>query len=349
MKKIPNGKIKGFTLIEFLVASSLAIIVIMAAGSTYFFTRKLNDNAQVRIDRQNALRNAATAITRDARVAGSFGCFVTADVPINSTASAAASNHFPTFAAGGTYVKLARNQNSGYGVAVLDENNAKAMIGNDALAGAELTGNMLVFVYGKGNTGVGVADPTDDSLFSNMNEVTANASGVDADVLATLTAQGPAVLSSCSDAYSVIPKGVVNSGKIEFNSSINTSDKFTAEKIGELSLSRMYGAAYVLAQINDKTGLLRFETGADGAWREPQLLVNDVNAMDLSFAYANNCNLAASLPANGVQFAYADDLNQRNLPALIQIQLTHDADSLPYVINANVRGGNACSNVGMTQ
>ena len=48
MNKRFISKPKGFTLIEFLVASSLAIIVISAAGGTYFMTRKLSDATQKR-------------------------------------------------------------------------------------------------------------------------------------------------------------------------------------------------------------------------------------------------------------------------------------------------------------
>ena len=69
------AKPKGFTLIEFLVASALAIIVIAAAGGTYFMTRKVNDTAQRKLEIQQNLRNAASMLTRDARNAGTFGCF----------------------------------------------------------------------------------------------------------------------------------------------------------------------------------------------------------------------------------------------------------------------------------
>ncbi len=77
MNKRFISKPKGFTLIEFLVASSLAIIVISAAGGTYFMTRKLSDTTQKRLDIQQNLRNAASLLTRDARNAGTFGCFNT--------------------------------------------------------------------------------------------------------------------------------------------------------------------------------------------------------------------------------------------------------------------------------
>lgn len=78
MLNVPKGSydgMKGFTIIEFLVAGMLSMIVLMAVGSSYFTSRKLNDAANERLAIQQDLRNAATLIVRDVRMAGSFGCF----------------------------------------------------------------------------------------------------------------------------------------------------------------------------------------------------------------------------------------------------------------------------------
>ncbi|HFC7661580.1 TPA: PilW family protein [Neisseria meningitidis] len=78
MLNVPKGSydgMKGFTIIEFLVAGMLSMIVLMAVGSSYFTSRKLNDAANERLAIQQDLRNAATLIVRDARMAGGFGCF----------------------------------------------------------------------------------------------------------------------------------------------------------------------------------------------------------------------------------------------------------------------------------
>lgn len=78
MLNVPKGNydgMKGFTIVEFLVAGLLSMIVLMAVGSSYFTSRKLNDAANERLAIQQDLRNAATLIVRDARMAGSFGCF----------------------------------------------------------------------------------------------------------------------------------------------------------------------------------------------------------------------------------------------------------------------------------
>lgn len=78
MLNVPKGGydgMKGFTIVEFLVAGLLSVIFLIAVVSSYFTSRKLNDAANERLAIQQDLRNAATLIVRDARMAGSFGCF----------------------------------------------------------------------------------------------------------------------------------------------------------------------------------------------------------------------------------------------------------------------------------
>lgn len=92
MLNVPKGSydgMKGFTIIEFLVAGMLSMIVLMAVGSSYFTSRKLNDAANERLSAQQDLRNAATLIVRDARMAGGFGCFNMSEHPATDVVSAA--------------------------------------------------------------------------------------------------------------------------------------------------------------------------------------------------------------------------------------------------------------------
>lgn len=90
MLNVPKGNydgMKGFTIIEFLVAGMLSMIVLMAVGSSYFTSRKLNDAANERLSAQQDLRNAATLIVRDARMAGGFGCFNMSEHPATDVIS----------------------------------------------------------------------------------------------------------------------------------------------------------------------------------------------------------------------------------------------------------------------
>lgn len=98
MLNVPKGSydgMKGFTIIEFLVAGMLSMIVLMAVGSSYFTSRKLNDAANERLSAQQDLRNAATLIVRDARMAGGFGCFNMSEHPATDVVSDVAQKNRP--------------------------------------------------------------------------------------------------------------------------------------------------------------------------------------------------------------------------------------------------------------
>lgn len=98
MLNVPKGNydgMKGFTIIEFLVAGMLSMIVLMAVGSSYFTSRKLNDAANERLAAQQDLRNAATLIVRDARMAGGFGCFNMSEHPATDVVSDVAQKNRP--------------------------------------------------------------------------------------------------------------------------------------------------------------------------------------------------------------------------------------------------------------
>ncbi|HEZ7022947.1 TPA: PilW family protein [Neisseria meningitidis] len=98
MLNVPKGNydgMKGFTIIEFLVAGMLSMIVLMAVGSSYFTSRKLNDAANERLSAQQDLRNAATLIVRDARMAGGFGCFNMSEHPAADVIFDTTQQNFP--------------------------------------------------------------------------------------------------------------------------------------------------------------------------------------------------------------------------------------------------------------
>ena len=68
------NKQHGFTLIEFMVAAILGLIVLLAIGGAYVSTQRVNEVATSRVARQQELRMANNFLIRDARMAGSFGC-----------------------------------------------------------------------------------------------------------------------------------------------------------------------------------------------------------------------------------------------------------------------------------
>ena len=101
LNHIPNKTaIRGFSILEFLVASLLSMIVLMAVSSTYFTARGLNKSANTRISIQQDLRNAANMIVRDARMAGNFGCFNMANFPASAVIEDKSSDEYALKTAG---------------------------------------------------------------------------------------------------------------------------------------------------------------------------------------------------------------------------------------------------------
>ena len=101
LNHIPNKTaIRGFSILEFLVASLLSMIVLMAVSSTYFTARGLNKSANARIGIQQDLRNVANMIVRDARMAGNFGCFNMANSPASAVIEDKSSDEYALKTAG---------------------------------------------------------------------------------------------------------------------------------------------------------------------------------------------------------------------------------------------------------
>ena len=101
LNHIPNkSAIRGFSILEFLVASLLSMIVLMAVSSTYFTARGLNKSANARIGIQQDLRNAANMIVRDARMAGNFGCFNMSNSPASAVIEDKSSDEYTLKTAG---------------------------------------------------------------------------------------------------------------------------------------------------------------------------------------------------------------------------------------------------------
>lgn len=343
----------GFTLIEFLVASALAMVVIVAATGTYFLTRGLSHTAQQRLNVQQNLRNATTQIMRDARMAGTFGCYSTGSVGTSSTDSSNDIINAPDFkiatALTDAQLALEADADNTFGI-------RKGTInGQDA----------LIFVYGLGETAITKVNTLTATATNRITSVDiANVADANTDHLRqTLKAGGNVVLSSCHSAYGFKLKTVVNGTSIP----VDFDAKFTASDEGKMTISKLYASAY----IHNKTTkqLLRVDLGDDGKWQNPQLVSTGINSMDIGYGYTMDCSkLANDNPAYKAEtFTFTNTLattKQKGvLPSVIQIRLNYDVD-LPnavakpgtgsansttassttanYVINATVRGGNVC-------
>ena len=341
-------KPKGFTLIEFLVASALAIIVISAAGGTYFMTRKVNDATQRKLEIQQNLRNAASMLTRDARNAGTFGCF-----------NMASGRGFPVLPDSLTSIGLRiNNENDGFGVRQLSRDNVTTLLTGKGLVsgGFSAESDALIFVYGRGAAGVNkeITDAQPDKLSIN------DASN-DPDLNLTLSDNGYLVLSSCTEGR--LAKVTSNDGfkkvgvEIDTNNALSSITTDSKDSRGEITVSRFYASMYVLGKLSasDSPALLRFDLNGQGQWQGPQLLAEGVSGMSISYGYITDCTNLTATNVGGMnkeKYTFANTLSNKTLPAIVRLRLIYNTSAdkanqseTDYFINASVRGGNTCETV----
>lgn len=366
--------VKGFTLIEFLVASMLAMIVILAASGTYLITRKLNSTTQERISTQQDIRNASVQMARDARMAGSFGCFSTGDNDVlPPSGGGKAFDIQAKNASVKDIVKLDSSSKDGYGVRLIGKANLST------LSGLSNPSDGLLFIYGQSAT---------SALANDSNGLTNTTGAADVNALVLGSLKTSVIQDKSDSLYQTLKNGgdvVVSTCSImrgssatAFNDSTGTASitpissmQATQYQNGEFNVSKLNASLYVLGDINRGTqktwpnekALLRYDLGADGTWGSPQLLatgINDTNnrGMTVNFGYVDESAGKCS-PTSTETFTFVaspSDAPKNIPPALVQVRLKYyankaktnsnnnDAQTRDYIINTTVRSGNACAN-----
>lgn len=319
MLNVPKGSydgMKGFTIIEFLVAGMLSMIVLMAVGSSYFTSRKLNDAANERLAIQQDLRNAATLIVRDARMAGSFGCFnmsehtekdVVSDVPQKNRLFSLKGSSANKLIPNGTDNKLIPITES------LDINY------QNFYQNFFQVGSALIFQYG-------------------IDDVNASAATT--------------VVSSCA-AISKPGKQILTLENVKKELKISDQDK---EQNGNIARQRHVVNAYAVGRIAGEEGLFRFQLDDKGKWGNPQLLAKKIRYMKVRYIYVSDCPEDDDAGKEETfrytdKFNSAQDAVT---PAGVEVLLSSGTDTkiaassdnhiYAYRIDATIRGGNVCAN-----
>ncbi|HFB3696798.1 TPA: PilW family protein [Neisseria gonorrhoeae] len=316
MLNVPKGGydgMKGFTIVEFLVAGLLSVIVLIAVVSSYFTSRKLNDAANERLAIQQDLRNAATLIVRDARMAGSFGCFNmsehTKDDIVDSSNQTQSNLAKPGAKQENPLFSLKRSGMDKQLIPVTESADIK-------YPGFTQRLNALVFQYG-------------------IDDLDASAETV--------------VVSSCSKIAKPgkqIP--TLEDAKKELK--IQSSDK---EQNGNIARQRHVVNAYAVGKIAGEEGLFRFQLDDKGKWGNPQLLAKKVKRMDVRYIYVSGCpededagkeeqfkytdKFDSSVTPAGVEVLLDSGSDAK-------IAASSDNIIYAYRINATIRGGNVCAN-----
>ncbi|MCL6138026.1 PilW family protein [Neisseria meningitidis] len=320
MLNVPKGSydgMKGFTIIEFLVAGMLSMIVLMAVGSSYFTSRKLNDAANERLAIQQDLRNAATLIVRDARMAGSFGCFNMSEHTEKNVVSDVAQNNRLFSLKGSSANKLIPNGTDNKLIPITESLD----ILDIGYQGFTQRLNALVFQYG-------------------IDDLDASAETV--------------VVSSCSKIAKPGKTGKKISTLQEAKSALQiTNDD---KQNGNITRQRHVVNAYAVGRIAGEEGLFRFQLDDKGKWGNPQLLVKKINKMDIRYIYVSDCPEDDDAGKEET-FKYTDKFDSSTnavTPAGVEVLLSSGTDTkiaassdnhiYAYRINATIRGGNVCAN-----
>lgn len=322
---------KGFTLIEFLVASSLGVIVLLAIGTTYSITNKMKRTSESRLSAQQDLRSAAEMIIRDARMAGSFGCFNLGNLEQKEFAGV-------DNAAQG--IRLDLNNDKFSGISTFPLSSVRTAFNQN---GFELLSDPLVFVYG--------INPVPLSGTSTIS--------AGSEVAKWSQAGGKVALASCfrMEVNNVSAEG----GNVRINSAlprldVNANDE-VAFYVPQTTVSQVHANAYAIGRITNiddanSRGLYRFTLGANGSWEGPQLLVANIQNMQSTFTYAGcgENNTAATFDDNYLSLKNNSNLRRVSpMPTILELSLqisdneqTHGHLN-EFLIRANVRGGSVCA------
>ena len=340
-------KITGFTLIELLVASALSIIVLIAAGSGFVTTQKLSQVAKGRLQVQNDLRNATNMIVRDARMAGSFGCFNLAKTVANNQTKL--KDH-------GAANKLGaleyNNQNQG--VKYLDG----AALSLPEFTVSTSSPKVLLFTYGIGSS-------------SGYSSSGANSFSVQIEKggeLAELAKQAnaPIIISTCSSlerfpsSAKELSGSVLTVKNLSPNLSPDHDTQVNPKLQSEISVFRQVVNIYAIGTpIGGEEGLYLFQLNPNGEISAPQLLLAGVTSWELEFGYVQSPGCKSMQNDTKIKFVNNIESNKAALsPALLRMQLkgsgggevksgkaenNSESDVQTYYINATIRGGNSCA------
>lgn len=325
MLNVPKGNydgMKGFTIIEFLVAGMLSMIVLMAVGSSYFTSRKLNDAANERLAAQQDLRNAATLIVRDARMAGGFGCFNMSEHTKNDIIvdPSKQTQHVPVKPG-------AKQENPLFSLEWANTNNTN-----------NNTAKLIPIAESTDIKYPGFAQARPALIFQyGIDDLDASAETV--------------VVSSCSK---IAKPGKKISTLQEAKSALQiTNDD---KQNGNITRQRHVVNAYAVGRIAGEEGLFRFQLDDKGKWGNPQLLAKKIRHMKVRYIYVSDCPEDDDAGKEET-FRYTDKFNSAQdavTPAGVEVLLSSGTDTkiaassdnhiYAYRIDATIRGGNVCAN-----
>lgn len=351
---------QGFTLVEFMVASVLGLVVIAGAGALYSYTKRLNDIGMARVATLQDLRAAATMIAQDSRSAGVFGCASLGRQNAPDVVNGEIARYAPNTLTGAKALTTLNDvTNPAAGVRWISQTTATGStpLGIWDSAVFTPTSGVLLFYYGEGS--LAYKSESGDEVTFNAKEGHPNKI-----VESILTSgSGYVVASGCNNlqVQQITTSQTANEYKMNIDSAAKPptpANKATLPagvssmgQYADMILQRYKVVAYVVGNIpnvDDPTSssLYRFEFGSDGDnWSPPQQLAKNVTAMTAEYLFVRECpsgtivTAGASVPAgSGATLATVND----------QLYVVRDAEAGTGDVEQDTRGNQGPSSVRLT-
>lgn len=299
MRQVPS---RGFTLIELMISITLSLLVLTGVLGAYLAGSRANQSMMRRVEIQQDARFALSGLTREIRMAGTFGCALpnpaTGSLPLNDYFPASGSSKWQHFAS----QTIGIRQESASGSAWL------------AGSGADFTpsGNVLIIQYGTGNTDV---RPVMDASGTKINSFST-----------TLSSERPQIASAAVLALTNCQRLVFypNTGRLAGN-------QFTLSPNGGLPLTntdmntrwelmRLVTLVYAVGTYQDQQGLYLFELDEDGQWQGPKQIAAGVTDLNILFGL-QQCKPGTTEDAN-TQYFSAGQLSDEDWRKVGMLRLT---------------------------
>ncbi len=316
---------QGFSLIEFLVASALSMIVLLAVSSGYFTARSLNTAATSRLNVQQDLRNASNQIVRDARMAGNFGCFNMSAYDAQAVIADSGSKDFLKLKGSGNMLPAVRETDS-LGV-----------------TGFKPSSKALIFQYG-----IDTASPNKATVVvSSCTNITKPKDDI-ADVKAALAALNLKTDSTQAGNISIM-KHEVNAYAVGTVGEQEGLYRFQLTDDGEWSNPQLLIKGIKSMKIRyfyaEKCPQTDVESKAASAPTGNTQNQGQTPGQDETFTYSDELppkspDLAKETPASIELLLNSNDKRE---PGSINAGGSNDNEVQIYRINATVRGGNKCA------
>lgn len=324
MKRSPSCyQQNGFTLLEFLLASAIGLLLGAAVLSLYFYTSRLNHIAGLNLSVHEDLRAISRSINQDAAMAGSFGCLSLTslysqdskniDDQFNRQFHVYFNDSIPkdspiVFDKPGD---SARSSNQNFGVALLNPERLK-------IPNFQAKSKALTFYYA-----IGEASAFSD-MFTSTGDTLADYKAADNShnqyVISAVKQGGYIAFGSCHglDIFKAKPSNtdIVNEKEVIHLNEETLGDvrmtptiaAITNEQTFASHLMRYIVHSYVVGQFNNgPLGLYKIELNENGSWGPPVLLSSHVSKMQVSFIYPTDWDKEHQHPL-GCPSAFNDDV-----------------------------------------